>query len=139
MSKPLAPSSTSMPTSTCPASAGCGFRRMAAVWWWRWRRPIARRPVTRRRCGRSTRPAGGRPPRSDGGEWGAAFTPAGDLLFTSARPANQNGADAEADGEGEEPRAALWLQPATGGDARVVANLPGGVQGLVVSESGALV
>jgi len=55
------------------------------------------------------------------------------------RPANQDGPADGADAAGEEPRAALWLQPATGGDARVVANLPGGVQGVVVSDSGALV
>ena len=77
--------------------------------------------------------------RSDDGESAAAFTPAGDLLFTSVRPANQDGPADGADAAGEEPRAALWLQPATGGDARVVANLPGGVQGVVVSDSGALV
>jgi dipeptidyl aminopeptidase/acylaminoacyl peptidase len=81
-------------------------------------------------------PAGARPARrltrSAKGESAAAFTPAGDLLFTSARP----GPDDEAD---EEPRAALWLQPAAGGDARVLADLPGGVHGVVVSDSGALV
>jgi dipeptidyl aminopeptidase/acylaminoacyl peptidase len=74
--------------------------------------------------------------RSDDGESVAAFTPAGDLLFTSARPDQ----DGEADGAaGEEPRAALWLQPATGGDARVLASLPGGVRGVSVSESGVIV
>jgi dipeptidyl aminopeptidase/acylaminoacyl peptidase len=81
-------------------------------------------------------PAGVRPARrltrSGKGESAAAFTPYGDLLFTSTRP----GPDDEGD---EEPKAALWLQPAGGGDARVVANLPGGVHGVVVSESGTLV
>jgi dipeptidyl aminopeptidase/acylaminoacyl peptidase len=81
-------------------------------------------------------PAGERPARrltrSAKGEAGAAFTPAGDLLFTSARP--------EPDPEdGEEPRSALWLMPAGGGDARVVASPPGGVHGVVVSGSGTVV
>ncbi|MFI5936452.1 prolyl oligopeptidase family serine peptidase [Actinoplanes sp. NPDC051494] len=81
-------------------------------------------------------PAGERPARrltrSDQGESAAAFTPAGDLLFTSARP--------EPGGEpGEDAKAALWLQPAGGGDARVVAAPPGGVRGVVVSGSGTLV
>ena len=81
-------------------------------------------------------PAGRRPARrltrSGKGEAAAAFTPYGDLLFTSARP--------EPDGEpDEDPRPALWLQPAAGGDARVVAKLPGGVHGVVVSASGTVV
>ncbi|GIF73790.1 S9 family peptidase [Asanoa siamensis] len=82
-------------------------------------------------------PAGERPARrltrSVKGESSAAFTPAGDLLFTSARP-DPDGDD----GEGE-PKAALWLQPAGGGDARVVAKLPGGVQGVLVSAGGTVV
>ena len=70
--------------------------------------------------------------RSSQGESAAAFTPSGDLLFVSARP--------EPDGEpDEEPRPALWLQPADGGDARVVASPPGGVRGIVASESGTVV
>jgi dipeptidyl aminopeptidase/acylaminoacyl peptidase len=81
-------------------------------------------------------PAAARPARrltrSGKGESAAAFTPYGDLLFTSARPEPDDKA-------GEETRAALWLQPAAGGDARVVANLPGGVHGVVVSGSGTLV
>src|SRR4051812_36627270 len=63
-----------------------------------------------------TRPAR-RLTRSAKGETAAAFTPAGDLLFTSARP------DPE-DDSGEDPTNALWLQPAGGGDARVVAAPP---------------
>lgn len=69
-------------------------------------------------------PEGRRPARrltrSDQGESGAAFTPSGELLFVSERP--------EPDREGEETIASLWLQPAAGGDARVVASLPGGVR-----------
>ncbi|HET6503538.1 MAG TPA: prolyl oligopeptidase family serine peptidase [Amycolatopsis sp.] len=66
--------------------------------------------------------------RSAQGESGAAFTPAGDLLFVSARP--------EPDGEAGDGVPALWLQPAGGGDARVVASPAGGVRQVVVSESG---
>ena len=70
--------------------------------------------------------------RSSKGESAAAFTPPGDLLFVSARP--------EPDGDpDEEPKASLWLQPAGGGDARVVASPPGGVRGVVVSETGMVV
>ena len=81
-------------------------------------------------------PEGARPARrltrSSQGESAAAFTPAGDLLFTSARPEP----DPEAD---KEPKTALWLQPRDGGDARVVASPPGGVRGVVVSEAGVVV
>jgi dipeptidyl aminopeptidase/acylaminoacyl peptidase len=70
--------------------------------------------------------------RSSQGESAAAFTPSGDLLFTSKRP--------EPDGEADkEPPTALWLQPAGGGDARVVACPPGGLRGVVVSKSGTVV
>jgi dipeptidyl aminopeptidase/acylaminoacyl peptidase len=79
-------------------------------------------------------PEGGRSARrltrSDKGESVAAFTPDGDLLFTSKRPAPDGDAD---------DTTALWLQPAGGGDARVVANPSGGVSGVVVSESGRVV
>jgi dipeptidyl aminopeptidase/acylaminoacyl peptidase len=79
-------------------------------------------------------PRGARPARrltrSAQGESGAAFTPSGDLLFVSARP--------DPDGD-EDDVAALWLQPAGGGDAKVVANPPGGVRGVVVGENGTVV
>src|SRR5215831_7809532 len=73
-------------------------------------------------------PDGARPARrltrSGQGESAAAFTPSGDLLFTSGRP--------EPDGEDEEEsKTALWLQPVGGGDARVVAGAPGGLGGVV--------
>jgi dipeptidyl aminopeptidase/acylaminoacyl peptidase len=82
-------------------------------------------------------PAGERPARrltrSAKGESGAAFTPAGDLLFVSARPEPDGAPD-------KEPAAALWLQPADGGDARVVAAPAGGVGGVVAAdESGTVV
>ncbi|MDG4824684.1 prolyl oligopeptidase family serine peptidase [Asanoa sp. WMMD1127] len=70
--------------------------------------------------------------RSGKGEAAAAFTPAGDLLFTSTRP----GAEGEDD---DDAGPALWLQPAGGGDARVIAKPPGGIQGVVVSASGTVV
>src|SRR5262245_48321430 len=70
--------------------------------------------------------------RSSHGESAAAFTPSGDLLFTSARPEPEGGTD-------QQPKAALWLQPAGGGDARVVASPPGGLRGVVVSGTGTVV
>jgi dipeptidyl aminopeptidase/acylaminoacyl peptidase len=69
--------------------------------------------------------------RSEKGESAAAFTPSGDLLFTSARPSP----DREPE---DEPPTALWLQPAGGGDARVVASPAGGVHGVHVSPGGTL-
>jgi dipeptidyl aminopeptidase/acylaminoacyl peptidase len=73
--------------------------------------------------------------RSADGESAVAFTPSGDLLFVSKRP--------ELDGDPEDAKhaaAALWQQPAGGGDARVVAGLPGGVRGVVVArEAGTVV
>ena len=70
-------------------------------------------------------PAGERPARrltrSRQGEQGAAFTSTGDLLFTSARP-DPTGKEGE-----EEPPSALWLLPADGAEARVVAARSGGV------------
>jgi dipeptidyl aminopeptidase/acylaminoacyl peptidase len=66
--------------------------------------------------------------RSAEGEANPRFLPDGSLLFTSKRPdpgaapadkADQKGSSADA--------AALWLLPPDGGEARVVAVLPGGV------------
>ncbi|MFF2831189.1 prolyl oligopeptidase family serine peptidase [Cellulosimicrobium cellulans] len=71
-------------------------------------------------------PAGGAPARrltrSTKGESSATFTGAGDVLFTSARPDPDGGSD-------DDPKVALWLLPATGGEARVVATAPAGVSG----------
>jgi dipeptidyl aminopeptidase/acylaminoacyl peptidase len=67
--------------------------------------------------------------RSARGESGAAFTPSGDLLFVSSRPAPDGG----------EAVSSLWSQPAGGGDACVVAAPPGGVRGVAVSASGTIV
>ncbi|MFI1995520.1 S9 family peptidase [Actinoplanes sp. NPDC020271] len=81
-------------------------------------------------------PEGTRPARrlthSDKGESVAGFSAGGDLLFTSARP------DPAAD-PAVEPSAALWLLPAGGGDARVIASPPGGVTGATISPSGTVV
>ncbi|MFD7021796.1 prolyl oligopeptidase family serine peptidase [Promicromonospora sukumoe] len=60
--------------------------------------------------------------RSAKGESSATFARSGDLLFTSARP-DPDGKD------GDEPRSALWLLPAGGGEARVIAAPQGGVSG----------
>ncbi|MBE7699745.1 S9 family peptidase [Oerskovia sp. Sa1BUA8] len=68
--------------------------------------------------------------RSTKGESGAAFTAEGDLLFTSARP------DSEASSSTEgEPTSALWLLPAAGGEARIVASAPAGVSAPLVARS----
>ena len=60
--------------------------------------------------------------RSAEGEGGPRFLPDGSLLFTSKRPAPD-----KKDDNGDEERPALWLLPAGGGEARIVASLPGGV------------
>jgi dipeptidyl aminopeptidase/acylaminoacyl peptidase len=77
-------------------------------------------------------PTGRRPARrltrSAKGEGGAAFLPDGSLLFASARP------DPDAAAE-EEAVPALWLLPADGGEARVLATRPGGVSGVVAARS----
>ncbi|AYY11664.1 S9 family peptidase [Actinobacteria bacterium YIM 96077] len=81
-------------------------------------------------------PAGERPARrltrSAKGESGAAYLPDGSLLFCSARP------DPESSDDDEVPM--LWLLPADGGEARVVAKRPGGVGGVAVArEAGTVV
>ncbi|SKC76542.1 S9 family peptidase [Krasilnikoviella flava] len=67
--------------------------------------------------------------RSRKGESSAVFAASGDVLFTSARP------DPDADKDAEEPRTALWLLPADGGEARVVATAPGGIGGVVAARA----
>jgi dipeptidyl aminopeptidase/acylaminoacyl peptidase len=60
--------------------------------------------------------------RSAEGEGSPRFLPDGSLLFTSKRPdPGEDGADSGND------KAALWLLPAGGGEARIAATLPGGV------------
>ncbi|MCW2818793.1 MAG: peptidase prolyl oligopeptidase active site domain protein [Marmoricola sp.] len=79
-------------------------------------------------------PAGERPAhrltRSAAGESGAAHLPDGSLLFTSTRP--DPGA-ATGDSGGDERTARVWLLPAAGGEARVVASRPGGVDAVGVA------
>jgi dipeptidyl aminopeptidase/acylaminoacyl peptidase len=77
-------------------------------------------------------PAAEAPPRrltrSAKGETGAAFLPDGSIVFTSARP------DPDAKkGDECDDRAALWLLPAGGGEARLLADPPAGVDGLAVA------
>ena len=66
--------------------------------------------------------------RSAEGEGSPRFLPDGSVLFTSRRPdpgRKNSGPDGDS-GSGDEV-AALWLLPAAGGEARVVAALPGGI------------
>ena len=75
-------------------------------------------------------PTGERPARrltrGAKGEGGAAYLPDGTLLFTAVRP------DAESD-EKDDDTSLLWALPAGGGEARVVATRPGGVDGVRVA------
>jgi dipeptidyl aminopeptidase/acylaminoacyl peptidase len=85
-------------------------------------------------------PTGERPARrltrSAKGEGGAAFLPDGSLLFTSARP----DPDATTGQEEGDEQSLLWLLPAGGGEARVVATRPGGVDSVdVAADSGIVV
>ncbi|MGI5130536.1 S9 family peptidase [Pseudonocardia sp. CA-107938] len=77
-------------------------------------------------------PAGERPAqrltRGTKPETSAAFTPSGDLLFTSARP------DPAAENPDDDAPAALWLLPVTG-EGHVVGTRPGGVSGPVVART----
>jgi len=80
-------------------------------------------------------PWGARAPRrltrSAPGEGGAAFLPDGSLVFTSARKDPETEPDADGDGDGE--KAAIWLLPAGGGEARAVASAPAGIDAVAVA------
>ncbi|ONI85788.1 S9 family peptidase [Actinosynnema sp. ALI-1.44] len=60
------------------------------------------------------------------GEANPAWTPDGDLLFTAKRPSDQD-------------KAALWLLPSGGGEARQVVAPSGGIDDVRVSDSGTVV
>jgi dipeptidyl aminopeptidase/acylaminoacyl peptidase len=64
--------------------------------------------------------------RSAEGESSPRFRPDGSLLFTSKRP-DPGDAPGRPDGAAAAEGAALWLLPPGGGEARIVAALPGGV------------
>jgi dipeptidyl aminopeptidase/acylaminoacyl peptidase len=70
--------------------------------------------------------------RSAEGEGGPRFLPDGSLLFISRRPAP----DRENDESG---KPALWLLPAGGGEARLVATLPGGIAAVEAGAGGQVV
>ena len=81
-------------------------------------------------------PAGGPPrrlTRSAEGEGSPRFLPDGSLLFISKRP------DPDGDESGSGAKPALWLLPAGGGEARVVASLPGGVSAVETGAGGGIV
>ncbi len=85
---------------------------------------------------------GGGPPRrltrSAEGEASARFMPDGSLLFTSRRP-DPGAGQARRDGAAADV-GALWLLPPGGGEARVVAALPGGITAAeVAAGTGAVV
>jgi dipeptidyl aminopeptidase/acylaminoacyl peptidase len=65
--------------------------------------------------------------RGAAGEAAPVFTPAGDVLFTSARPDPDAGKDAA------EPKGQLWSLPADGGEARLVLQRPSGISGVAVA------
>jgi dipeptidyl aminopeptidase/acylaminoacyl peptidase len=77
-------------------------------------------------------PAGGparRLTRSAEGEARPAFTPGGDLLFSSRRPDHST----EPDKREDERRPALWRLPVGGGEAELVLERPGGVSSILVA------
>jgi dipeptidyl aminopeptidase/acylaminoacyl peptidase len=67
--------------------------------------------------------------RSVPGETGPAFLPDGSVLFTSRRPDPERSDDKPND---EGP--ALWLLPAGGGEARLVAARPGGISDVAIAQ-----
>jgi len=70
--------------------------------------------------------------RSAEGEGSPVFLPDGSLLFISRR------SDPDAGKGSDDAKAALWLLPAGGGEARVIAELPGGVAAAAARRSARL-
>ncbi len=68
--------------------------------------------------------------RSAPGESSPTYLPDGSLVFTSTRP----DPDADGDDGDEEERARLWLLPADGGEARLLADPPAGVDAVEVAD-----
>ncbi|HEX2883560.1 MAG TPA: S9 family peptidase [Candidatus Limnocylindria bacterium] len=68
--------------------------------------------------------------RSAPGESSATFARDGSILFTSSRPDPDRGPDDEGE---EEETGRLWLLPAEGGEARLLAAPPGGVDAVVAA------
>jgi dipeptidyl aminopeptidase/acylaminoacyl peptidase len=76
--------------------------------------------------------------RSAEGEASPRFLPDGSLIFTSKRP--DPGADKARPAAAPGEVAALWLLPPGGGEARIVASLPGGVAAAeVAGDAGVIV
>ncbi|MEV7974084.1 S9 family peptidase [Cellulomonas sp. NPDC089187] len=65
--------------------------------------------------------------RSAKGESAARFTADGDLLFTSARP--------DPESTDDDAPSALWLLPAAGGEARVLATRHAGIDGVLTADA----
>ena len=79
-----------------------------------------------------TRPS--RLTRSAQGEDSPAFLPDGSLLFASGRPdPAAESADKKNGGQEDGTKAALWLLPVAGGDARRIAAPPGGINGIATA------
>jgi dipeptidyl aminopeptidase/acylaminoacyl peptidase len=75
--------------------------------------------------------------RSAEGEASPRFLPDGSLIFTSRRP--DPGADKARPGAAPGDVAALWLLPPGGGEARIVASLPGGVAAAEVARNAGVI
>lgn len=69
---------------------------------------------------------------SDKGEASPAFLPDGSLVFASARPDPTVKPDEESEGR-------IWTLPAAGGEARPLASIPAGVDGLVAARDAGVV
>ncbi len=73
--------------------------------------------------------------RSAEGEGSPEFLPDGSLAFVSRRPDGTAEAGQDSKPAAKEPKAALWLLPAAGGEARRIAAPPGGVAAVAVARA----